>query len=101
MFRRNRIREEKHRWYFKVGDIVTWNERTGVFPGSSHLCYEEDLGTIVTVEDISSMPRDVLNKWDGYGPTCPNEHQYVKVRGSLPALKFKDRWWSARWFKPC
>lgn len=76
-------RKEKQFWYFKSGDQVTWNEKTGVFPGSSHLSYERELGKVVTIEEIaSSIP---LHMDD-----TPS-HQYVKVGG---------RWFTSEWFKP-
>jgi hypothetical protein len=83
-------RQQKTLWYFKPNDRVTWDEQAGVEPGFSHLFYQRELGKRVTVEAVSPMPQEVLDKYDGSG-MVEFAHQYVKIRGC---------WFSAEWFKP-
>jgi hypothetical protein len=85
-------------YYFSPGDRVTWNEKTGVNPGSSHLCYEKELGKdLVIVEASREIPQEVRDKYDGSGLYSPHSHQYVKVNRG----KGSSNWFDATWFKPC
>jgi hypothetical protein len=80
-------------WCFRPGDRVTWNEKTGVDPGYSHLDYERELGKELIVEEASfEVPKEVLDRYSGsfFDSSC-DQYQYVRIRG---------RWFTAEWFKP-
>jgi hypothetical protein len=72
-------------WYFKPGDLITWNTRVGV----ETVAYEREFGKVVKVEETSIETQPGTPFIDGSSGPLP--HQYVKIKG---------KWFSAEWFVP-